>query len=330
MAEKKSLYEILNVPKTATESEIRKAYKTLAKKYHPDRHTNKSEKEQQEMQEKFKELNNAHEILTNKNKREFYDHTGMTEEEAAQSGYGRAAGGAHGFPGGFGFKTSEFDFSDFSSMGGSGGGFHGFSDFGSMFGGAGGFESMFGGGKQRTAQRQTAQANKTFEYKLPVSLEDICNGVVKQLKINRNTMSGGREQSLLDVNILPGYKYGTKITYKNAGDYYADGTGTDVIVILTEKPHPIFKLSNSDIIYDMDVSIKEYLAGISRTIKGLKNNTITINNRIIGDNSKPAVIPEEGIPDRSNGSKRGSLIIKTRIIMDITPQERQAISNVLL
>lgn len=320
---KKSLYEILDVNKTATEKEIRTAYKKLARKYHPDMHANKSEAEKKEMQEKFKEINNAYEILIDKNKREFYDATGMTEEEAGQQRHSASSSGKsfNGFPGGFG----SFGFSDFR-------GDADFSDFGSIFGHAGrGFEGFsFGGKKQQSKQSTQKRPNLIFEYKLAVSLEEICNGAVRKLRIKRNTETGSREESVLDVNILPGYKYGTKITYKNAGDYYPDGTGTDVVVILTEKPHSLFKISDSNIIYEFDIMLKEYLAGFTKTIKGLKDNPIVITSELIGDNSKEIVIEGEGIPDRTKGSKRGKLIIKPRIIMNLTQKEKKMVSDVLL
>ncbi|KAI5137141.1 DnaJ-like protein subfamily B member 4 [Nematocida ausubeli] len=320
-----NLYEVLNVSKTATEGEIRTAFKKLARKYHPDMHASKSEEEKKKMQDKFKELNNAHEILTDKKKRDFYDQTGMTEEEA-QAGYGGSAGGSS-FKGDFGFPGG-FQFSGFDSMGGGGmgSGFHDFGDIRSVFGN--GFDSFFDVGGRQKAQASPAN-NKVLEYKLAVSLEEICNGATKKLSIKRTKTSGSREQTFINVTIAPGYKYGTKITYKNSGDYNIDGTGTDIVVILTEKPHPIFKLSNTDIIYEMKITIKEYLNGFTKQILGLKDNPIVIDSNIIGNNSKDAVIPGEGIPDRSNGSKRGSLIIKTRIVMDITPREKKEILSAL-
>lgn len=339
MASKKSLYEILNINKDATESEIRTAYKKLAKKYHPDMHANKTEEEKTQMQDKFKEICNAYEILTDKKKKEFYDHTGMTEEEATQGrgSYGASAGGFN-FPGGgfngFSGFSDGFNFAEFESMGGNG--FHDFNDIGSIFGrggfgAGGGLGGMFGERQRNREERKTSQKkpNLIFEYKMSASLEEICNGSERKIRIKRQAQTGEREEKLLNVKILPGYKYGTKITYNNAGDYHSDGTSTDVVIILTEKPHEHFKLSDNDIVYEIDITIKEYLNGFSKTVKGLTNNTITIDSKLIGDNSKQIVIEGEGIPDRRKGMKRGRLIVKPRIIMDLTPSEKRALSSAL-
>lgn len=342
-----SLYDVLNVNKKATETEIKSAYKKLARKYHPDMHTNKSEEEKKKLQDKFKEICNAYEVLGDKKKREFYDATGMTEGEAASS-RGRGNSGFTGFSQGSGpgqnseFRSSGFGPGTFTSYTsstfgpGSAGGFgasagnnfYEFSDFNdisSMFG-RGGFSSFFGGGEEDSGY---SGKNKIYQYKMGVTLEEICNGATRKIKIKRRTVRGDREEIHLDVKILPGYKYGTKITYKNSGDYCPDGTATDVVIVLTAIPHEHFKLVENDIIYELNLTVKEYLRGINREIEGLTGNTIRIDSRIVGDGSKEIVIEREGIPDRKKGMKRGKLIIKPRIIMDLTAAEKGILKNAL-
>ncbi|KAI5192417.1 DnaJ-like protein subfamily B member 5 [Nematocida minor] len=344
MDSKKSLYTILNVNKNATESEIRSAYKALARKYHPDMHTNKSETEKKKMQDRFKEINAAYEVLTDKKKREFYDATGMTQEEAGQrrpggdpSDFGNFnfnfGGGGRGSGGGsFG---NGFSFTDFESAGS--GGFDGFSDIGSIFGGGRGnnaFENIFGRGKRHThGQSQGKEKNgpnAILEYKMAITLEEICTGSLRKIRIRRRIPSGEREETVLDVNVLPGYKFGTKITYANAGDCQPDGSGTDIVVVLIEKPHAYYKVSGNDIIYEFDIGIKEYLSGFKKVIKGLKDNNIVINSEIIGDNSKDTVLEGEGLPDRTKSLKRGNLIVKPRIIVNLSAREKSLVCNALL
>lgn len=121
----KDYYEILGVSKDATEQEIKKAYRTLAKKYHPDRNPDDSS-----AQEKFKEINEAYEVLGDKEKRKKYDQFGSNYDFAQGQNFD---------PSDFGFKNVHFE---------SGGGAEGFSDFFNMFFGGGGFSGMNFGGQQ--------------------------------------------------------------------------------------------------------------------------------------------------------------------------------------
>ncbi len=155
MAEKRDYYEVLEVSKNATADEIKKAYRKKAIKYHPDKWTDKSEQEQKDAEEKFKEAAEAYSVLSDSNKRARYD----------QFGHAGMSGGAGGFGGGF----ADFDLNDiFSSVFG-----HGFSGFG-------GFGGSRGGGPRKRVNKGT-----DLRIKVSVSLTDIMNGVEKKLKIPR-------------------------------------------------------------------------------------------------------------------------------------------------
>jgi molecular chaperone DnaJ len=154
MAAKRDYYEILGVSKTATAEEIKKAYRKLAVKFHPDKNPGDKEAE-----EKFKELGEAYEALSDEQKRAAYDRFG----HAAFSG-----------PGGGG--------------GGGGGGFHDPMDlFSQVFGGAfgGGFEEFFGGGGR--SKRSGKQRGSDLRYDLEITLEEAAKGVEKELEIERYT-----------------------------------------------------------------------------------------------------------------------------------------------
>ncbi|MGL6154864.1 MAG: molecular chaperone DnaJ [Cetobacterium sp.] len=159
---KRDYYEILGVSKDASESEIKKAYRKAAMKYHPDKFSNASEKEREEAEAKFKEVNEAYQVLSDSNKKAQYDQFGHAAFE--QGG----AGGAGGF-------------------GGFGGGFGGFEDlgdiFGSFFGGGGGFGG-FGGGSQGYGQREP-EPGSDLRYNLEITLEEAAKGVEKTIKYRR-------------------------------------------------------------------------------------------------------------------------------------------------
>ena len=154
---KRDYYEVLGVEKTASEAEIKKAYRKMAIQYHPDKNPGDKEAE-----EKFKEAAEAYSVLSDKDKRARYDQFG-------HAGMGGAAGGA----GGFGQNMSMDDiFSMFGDIFGGGGGFGGFSGFGG-----------FGGGGGRAQQRKFRGSD--LRVKVKMNLKDIANGVEKKFKLKK-------------------------------------------------------------------------------------------------------------------------------------------------
>ena len=152
---------MLGVSKTATEAEIKKAYRKLAIQYHPDKYATKPEVEQKEAEEKFKEAAEAYSVLSDKDKRARYDQFG-------HAGMGGAAGA-----GGFGQGMSMDDiFSMFGDIFGGGGGFGGFSGFGG-----------FGGGGGRPQQRKFRGSD--LRVKVKMNLKDIASGVEKKFKLKK-------------------------------------------------------------------------------------------------------------------------------------------------
>ncbi|MEX1193102.1 MAG: molecular chaperone DnaJ [Brumimicrobium sp.] len=153
MSEKRDYYEILGLSKSASESEIKKAYRKLALKYHPDKNPDDSSAEN-----KFKEAAEAYEVLGNPQKRQRYDQFG-------HAGVGGAAGG--GFGGGM-------DMDDI------------FSQFGDIFGGAFG-----GGGRQRGGTRQRSARGTNLRVKIKLTLDEIAEGVKKKIKVNKLVNADG-------------------------------------------------------------------------------------------------------------------------------------------
>ena len=150
---KRDYYEVLEIDKGASEAEIKKAYRKAAMKYHPDKFTNASEKEKKEAEDKFKEANEAYQVLSDPEKKQQYDQ------------FGHAA-----FEQGGGFSGAGFDFGDiFGDIfgGGFGGGFSGFGGFGNSTG------------------RNYVEAGADLRYTLEISLEEAAQGVEKKIKYKR-------------------------------------------------------------------------------------------------------------------------------------------------
>ena len=155
MAEKRGYYEALGIPKGASEDEIKKAYKKLARKYHPDMNPGDKEAE-----EKFKEVNEANEVLSDPEKKARYDQFGFA---GVDPNYGAGAGGAGGFGGGF-------DFGDLGDI------------FGSFFGGG------FGGGQRRNPN--APQRGESIRASVSVSFTDAAFGCEKSVTLERSEMCG--------------------------------------------------------------------------------------------------------------------------------------------
>ncbi len=152
---KKDYYEVLGVSKTASESEIKKGYRKLANKYHPDKVNNSSESEKAEAEKNFKEINEAYQVLSDSTKKQQYDQYGHA---AFEQGGGSSSGGFGGF-GGFGGD----DLGDI---------------FGSFFGGSGGF-----GGRN---SRRGPEPGDDLSYTLEITLEEAAKGIEKVIKYARN------------------------------------------------------------------------------------------------------------------------------------------------
>ncbi len=219
----KDFYGVLGVSKTATEAEIKRAYRKLALQWHPDR--NKSA----EANEKFKEINKAYEVLSDPKKKEVYDQYG---DSAFQPGAGFGGGAPYGQqPGQYGPFTYSY-----SNYGGSGGGtgfegvdFGGFSDPFEIF------AQFFGGGSPfgRRSQRRSI-------YQLPLDFMEAVQGVEKTVEI------GGKKQN---IKIPAGVDNGTRIRFQ---DY-------DIVVEVTSDPR--FKREDYDLITDVEISFPQAVLG---------------------------------------------------------------------
>ena len=157
MAEKRDYYEVLGVNKNATDEELKKAYRKLAKKYHPDANPDNKE----EAEKKFKEVNEAYEILSDKQKRQMYDQFGF---DGPQGFNGSQGGGYYSY----------------------GSGFSGFSDFGD-FGDLGDiFSSFFGGSSTRSRSSNGVRRGADLKINIDITFEEAYLGVEKEISINRN------------------------------------------------------------------------------------------------------------------------------------------------
>lgn len=238
----KDYYDLLGVKKTASEEEIKKAYRSQAKKFHPDK--NKGNKE---AENKFKEVSEAYAVLSDKEKREQYDRLGR---EAFSGGQNPFSGGGSPFNG--------FDFSQFTReraggggsrggrRGGAGGGAGGFTDiFSDLFGGAGGFQ-------------QEPQRGPDLEAETTIEFRDAIHGTTLELSLSRNDRSADK----VKVKIPEGVADGARLRLRGKGS--AGGPGAppgDLNLLIHVRPHPFFERRGDDIYIDLPVTIGEAIRG---------------------------------------------------------------------
>lgn len=336
----KDYYGILGVSKSASEDEIKKAYRKMALKYHPDK--NKSPG----AEEKFKEIAEAYDVLSDEKKKNIYDQYG---EEGLKGGMG--GGGGSGAPGG-GFQQYEFQGdprhifktffggedpfasmfgSSFSHDGGHGGSHMFFSSHGP---GSGGYEQMetddpfiqqmnngrgfsqfqqmsHGGGGGSRKQRQ----DPTITHQLPVSLEDIFSGKTKKMKITRKVLnpdgqSTHLEDKVLSIDIKKGWKAGTKITFPREGDQLPNNIPADVVFVIKDKPHPVYTREGSNLKYKATITLKESLCGTTIHVPTIEGSHSRLSVNWVVKPGSTQILIGEGLPLPKQPSKRGDLIVE--------------------
>lgn len=246
MSNYKDYYKILGVSKNATDAEIKKAFKSAARKYHPDLHP---DGKKAEMTEKFKDVNEAYAVLSDKQKRTIYDQVGQEGyQNYARGSGGQGAYGQGGNP--FGGAYQQYSggngntYYNFSSNGGGDFGGADFSDFfQSIFGGMGGFGGMgagrggfsgFGGARAGGS----GQRNGDVEAELALNLEDAHRGGPMQL-----TLPTGRN---VTVKIPAGVGEGKRIKLKGYGNPTPRGNG-DLYLVIKIRPHLTYRLEGDDL-----------------------------------------------------------------------------------
>ncbi|GMM31347.1 type II HSP40 co-chaperone [Martiniozyma asiatica (nom. inval.)] len=331
MVRESKLYDLLGVSPSASDAEIKKAYRKMALKYHPDKQTGDTEK--------FKEVSEAFQILSDAEKREVYDQYGL-EAARGNAPAGSQFPGAGGMPGG---GNGGFSF----NMGGGGhpfsqaDAFNIFSQFGGgmddMFGGGGGggmpggFGRGGGGGRGGSPFGMGGQPRReaeTIDLNVNCSLEDLYKGETKKLKINRKGPSGGSESKILEVNLKPGWKAGTKITFPSEGDY-KDGLRQNIRLVIQQKPHPTFTREDNNLRATVKLSFKESLIGFRKEITTLSGRKITCSRSSPTQPGLSETFPGQGMPISKQPGQFGDLIIEYKVDypLYLSPEQKNFINN---
>nr|WP_068887248.1 molecular chaperone DnaJ [Pedobacter panaciterrae] len=342
---KRDFYDVLGVTKSASAEEIKKAYRKLAIKFHPDKNPGDKAAE-----DNFKEAAEAYEVLSNQEKKQRYDHYG-------HAGVGGASGGGYG---GGGMNMEDI-----------------FSQFGDIFGGGGSpFESFFGGGGQQSRGGRRVAKGTNLRIKVKLTLEEIANGTEKKIKVNKqiscktcdgtgakdrssvstcktcggsgavrrvtNTILGQmqttstcptcngsgqqitakctschgdgivRGEETITINIPAGVSDGMQLSMSGKGNAApSGGIPGDLIILIEEIPHETLKREGNNVVYDLHVSIIDAALGYSAevpTIDGKAKIKIEPGTQ----SGKLLRLKGKGIPE-INSYHRGDEIIHVNI-----------------
>ncbi len=318
--EYRDYYATLGVAKDASQADIKKAFRRLARENHPD--VNKGDAA---AEKRFKEISEANEVLSDPEKRKAYDQLGANWQAYQQAGGGNGrpfsgfeSAGAGGFPGGMRFEYrgnpedlagfSEFFRTFFAGSGGLGGaagrgGPH--IDIDPLFGGLGGdtgagyAASGFGTGSAR-GRRPAPQRAPDATADATISLEEVMRGTERHLQVGGKT---------LEVKIPPGVRDGQKIRLTGK----AEGGGNVYITVRLTR-HPVFTRDGADLTMDLSLTLGEALLGADVHIATLEGKKLALTIPPGTQNGRVFRLTGQGLP-RFGASGRGDLRVRTKVVL---------------
>jgi curved DNA-binding protein len=305
----KDYYQILGVPRHASDEEIKKAFRKLARRYHPD-----VAKDKKAAEEKFKEINEAHEVLGHPENRRKYDELGARWREGVQpppdwdGQPGRSPGGEPTFN----FRFEGTGFSDFfERFFGRGGRFGGFADFGRS---------------ETESERGTAFARRggDVEGDILVTLEEALKGSVRIVSLQRtNPRTGQTTTQTLKVRIPVGVREGQAIRVAGMGeDGIGQGESGDLYLRVRLAAHPDFQVRGADLYYTLDVAPWEAVLGTKVIVPTLKGR-VSVRIPPGTNNGQRLRLRGHGLPTGKVG-QNGDLyvVINVQLPEQITEKER--------
>lgn len=296
-------YQILGVPRDASEREITSAYRKLARQYHPDVTGGDGEAEG-----RFKQINAAHDVLSDAKKREAYNKWGDQWEHADQlEEMQRQRGGFGGFGGGFGGQTGNVQF-DFSGFGGDQGGL---GDLGDLFGG------LFGADGARGARggARGPVRGRDVEHSVRVSLREAFHGTAR-------TLQRGAGGSRLEVTIPAGIGDGQRLRFRGQGERL-DGRDGDLLLTVEVEDDPVFERRGDDLLVPVEVPITTAALGGEAAVRSLGGSgRLALRIPAGTQNGRVFRLTDQGMP-RFKRDGRGDLLAEVRLQLPEPLSEEQ-------
>ncbi|XP_014491696.1 dnaJ homolog subfamily B member 13 [Vigna radiata var. radiata] len=269
-------YDILQVDRDAKDEDLKRAYKRLAMKWHPDKNlTNKEDAESM-----FKQVSEAYEVLSDPHKRALFDSTLKARVEPAADAGASGDGGP-------------------------------------------------------TRYQNPLPKAPPMECKVPCTLEELYKGIAKEVKISRSIIQAPGQRKLVEevflVQLQPGWKKGTKLTYLEKGYELENHRPADLVLFIYEELHRVYTRDRDDLVVTQKISLVEALTGYTVKLVTLdgRNLTVPIDQIIHPEYEK--VVEREGMPLPKEPKKKGNLRIKFKITFpdDLTPYQKLEMKKLL-
>lgn len=279
MASNKSYYDILGVGKSASQDEIKKAFRKLAQKYHPDAGGD---------EEKFKQINEAYAVLSDPQKKAQYDRFGTVDGNpfAGYGGYGGGGNPFGGAGGGAGFNWSDI--------------------FGNMANGDGAFGSNWDFHVNRAVK------GKDLQVSISLSFDEAFKGCSKKVSI-RIPSTG--ETETVTVNVPAGAVDGGKMRFRGKGEFGIDGGPRgDLLVITRLAEHPLYERDGANVVMRLDVSIAEAALGASIVVPTPDGSMVKMRVPAGSQDGATLRVKGKGAPYlKGKGTGNGDLLIKVHV-----------------
>ncbi len=301
----KDYYKILGVDRKASEDEIKRAYRKLALKHHPDRNPGDKKAE-----EKFKEINEAYQVLSDPTKRSRYDQLGDSYSTWQQRG---APGGGFNWEDWYVSNQGQSGRVEVGNLDDLFGG--GFSDF---------FRQIFGGmpdmgsvqqSRGSATTRQARSSRPSFEQQVTISLQEAYQGAVRRFEID------GRR---LEVKTPPGARTGTRVRVKDAVPSKTEGQAGDLYLVIEVAEDPRFERKGDDLYTETPVNLYTAVLGGEAKVVTLSGNIVLT----IPAGTQPGQtfrLAGRGMPNLKNPQTKGDLYVRSKITIprDLTPHQKE-------
>lgn len=311
----KDYYAVLGVPREASADDIKKAFRKLARQYHPD-----LAKDKKAAEEKFKEINEAHEVLSDPEKRRKYDELGA-DWQAGEPGHPPPRAQGRAWSRGRGEPEPEFHF-----------GGTGFSDFFEQFFGGGGrgrdFEDMFRQARRNGAGDEAsdyAVAGSDIEGDILVTLDEALRGSMRSISLQRvDPRTGERETETFTVRIPPGAREGARIRVPRKGSPGSGGgPAGDLVLRVRLAAHPDFDVQGADLYHPLELAPWEAVLGaqvVAPTLTGRAKLRIPPGTQA----GQQLRVRGQGLPKNREG-ERGDLyvVVGIQVPARLTDEERK-------
>ena len=289
-------YDILGITKSATPDEIKKAYRRLARKLHPDLHT---DSKKAAMEKSFKELNEAYEVISDEEKRKKYDQYGFQWKDAEAYQRAQAEAGAQGSPGGWNTSQTQGEGTDYSEM----------------------FENFFRqqARKEGASFRGFAMPGADLEASVQLPLREFLSGTTRRLELTDATGT----PHVIDIRIPKGIKEKQRLRVKGKGAPGRGGAPSGNLYLhIHALPHPVFQKQGADLVITLPLWPWEAALGTEvevPTLTGSVNVTIPPNSQA----KQKLRLKGKGLPAQKGTHGDQFVILEITLPPDMTEQEQK-------